>query len=135
MEGGERVRKMSGLIFGVVCIGLLGSLLAVRNREQEIDESFVQQVPQSIEAESSSEEGKKEIEMIALAEDQEEAEKIAELYGIELSSFSEGVAVYTTDKDPQDLKETGDINGYPTLTVNNAYHQLKEFTREADADQ
>lgn len=133
MEGGERLRRMGGLIFGVLCIGLLGGLLASCNTKREVDENFIQQIPQFNETENSSEDENIEIELIALAKDQEEAEKIAELYGIELDSFSEGVAVYTTDKDPQDLKELGDINGYPTLTVNNTFYQLKEFTDEDDS--
>ncbi len=100
--------------------------------------SVQQMMPQLIETETesenaannSAEEKQKEIELIALAEDQEEAEEIAKLYGIELSSFSDGVAVFTTDKDLQELKELEDLNGYPTLTVNSNSHQLKEFTNE-----
>ena len=130
---------MSTLLFGVVCIGLFGSLLVSCNSKREVDMSSVQQMmPQLIETETesenaannSAEEKKKEIELIALAEDQEEAEEIAKLYGIELSSFSDGVAVFTTDKDLQELKELEDLNGYPTLTVNSNSHQLKEFTNE-----
>ncbi len=130
--------RMSTL-FGVVCIGLFGSLLVSCNSKREVDMSSVQQMmPQLIETETesenaannSAEEKQKEIELIALAEDQEEAEEIAKLYGIELSSFSDGVAVFTTDKDLQELKELEDLNGYPTLTVNSNSHQLKEFTNE-----
>ena len=131
--------RMSTLLFGVVCIGLFGSLLVSCNSKREGDMSSVQQMmPQLIETETesenaannSAEEKQKEIELIALAEDQEEAEEIAKLYGIELSSFSDGVAVFTTDKDLQELKELEDLNGYPTLTVNSNSHQLKEFTNE-----
>lgn len=132
MKGGECVHRMSGFLFGVICIGLFGSLL-VACSSRELDDSFVQQVPHFAETEQSSQDEKKETELIALAQDQEEAEEIAELYGIELLSFSDGVAVFTTDKELQDLMETGDINGYPTLTVNNAHYQLKEFTNETDA--
>jgi len=130
---------MSTLLFGVVCIGLFGSLLVSCNSKREVDMNSVQQMmPQLIETETesenaannSAEEKQKEIELIALAEDQEEAEEIAKLYGIELSSFSDGVAVFTTDKDLQELKELEDLNGYPTLTVNSNSHQLKEFTNE-----
>ena len=130
---------MSTLLFGVVCIGLFGSLLVSCNSKREVDMSSVQQMmPQLIETETesenaannSAEEKQKEIELIALAEDQEEAEEIAKLYGIELSSFSDGVAVFTTDKDLQELKELEDLNGYPTLTVISNSHQLKEFTNE-----
>lgn len=131
--------RMSTLLFGVVCIGLFGSLLVSCNSKREVDMNSVQQMmPQLIETETesenaannSAEEKQKEIELIALAEDQEEAEEIAKLYGIELSSFSDGVAVFTTDKDLQELKELEDLNGYPTLTVNSNSHQLKEFTNE-----
>ncbi|MCI8972164.1 MAG: hypothetical protein HFH79_01020 [Lachnospiraceae bacterium] len=126
---------MGTLLFGVVCIGLFGSLLVSCNGKRKVDMDSVQQMmPQFIETENeterSSEEKPKELELIALAEDQEEAEKIAALYGIELSSFSDGVAVFTTDKDLNELKELEDINGYPTLTVNSNSHQLKEFTPE-----
>ncbi len=127
--------RMGTLLFGVVCIGLFGSLLVSCNGKRKVDMDSVQQMmPQFIETENeterSSEEKPKELELIALAEDQEEAEKIAALYGIELSSFSDGVAVFTTDKDLNELKELEDINGYPTLTVNSNSHQLKEFTPE-----
>lgn len=53
--------------------------------------------------------------LTALAEDLEEAEKIADLYGIELDSYSYGVAVYLTDKDVQELISMGEENDYPTL--------------------
>lgn len=126
------MHRISGLILGAICIGLFGSLLVACNGRQKVDENSIQQIPQYIETESPSEDDKKEIELIALAENQQEAEKIAELYGIELSSFSDGVAVYITDKDPQELTELGEINGYPALSVNNSYYQLKEFTSEID---
>lgn len=84
--------RMGALLFGVVCIGLFGSLLVSCNGKRKVDMDSVQQMmPQFIETENeterSSEEKPKELELIALAEDQEEAEKIAALYGIELSSF------------------------------------------------
>ena len=126
---------MGALLFGVVCIGLAGSLLVACNSKRKVDENFVQQMPQFTETESSSENEKKELELIALAENQEDAEKIAELYGITLSSFANGVAVFTTDKEFQELQELGDINGYPTLTVNNSSYQLKELTIETDTGQ
>lgn len=61
----------------------------------------------------------------ALAEDLEEAEKIADLYGIELESYSYGVAVYVTDKDVQELITMGEENDYPTLAPN---HKDKLYT-------
>lgn len=55
-------------------------------------------------------------ELIALADTREEAEEIAELYEIDLSSYSYGVATYTTDKNTQELIELGAEKGYPALT-------------------
>lgn len=58
-------------------------------------------------------------ELVALADTREEAEEIAELYGIELSAYSYGVATYTAaGKNIQELMALGEENGYPTLTIN-----------------
>ena len=51
----------------------------------------------------------------------EEAEKIAELYGITLISYENKVAVYLTDKDIQELIRMGKEKGYPTIDVNYNY--------------
>lgn len=59
------------------------------------------------------------IELTAFADTEEEAQRIAELYQIELQSFSEGVAAYTTDKDPNVLIAMGQEQGYPLLYENN----------------
>lgn len=68
--------------------------------------------------ESSENDGSTTTELTALADNQEEAEEIAELYGIELSSYSYRVATYTTDKNPQELIELGIENEYPALIQN-----------------
>ena len=68
--------------------------------------------------ESSENDGSTTTELTALADNQEEAEEIAALYGIELSSYSYGVATYTTDKNPQELIELGIENEYPALIQN-----------------
>ncbi len=63
-------------------------------------------------------------ELVALAETEEEAKAIAEQYGIELVSFSYGVATFHTEEDPQDVIARGEKNGWPTLSLNrevNAY--------------
>jgi len=61
------------------------------------------------------EEGK---ELMSLAENREEALKIAELYGVELVSYSYGVAVYHTDENPQDVIRRGSDNGWPLIEIN-----------------
>ncbi len=56
--------------------------------------------------------------LMALAGTQEEAQELAQLYGIELFSYEEGVALYATDKDPYEVMEEGNRKGYPPLSVN-----------------
>ena len=61
------------------------------------------------------------VSMVALADTKEEAERIADLYGITLVSFDYGVAVYETTKDPQELIELGEKNQYPAIGINNTF--------------
>lgn len=63
-----------------------------------------------------------ETELTALADSQEEADEIAQLYGIELKSYSYGVAVFTTEEDPQELMQLGQEKGYPRLEYNYTAH-------------
>lgn len=55
-------------------------------------------------------------QLTALADTQEEAQEIADLYGIELKSYSYGVATYTTDKNLREIFDLGLENNYPELT-------------------
>lgn len=57
-------------------------------------------------------------QLTALADNLEEAQEIADLYGIELDSYSYGVAAYSTDKDISELLRLGEENDYPTLSPN-----------------
>lgn len=57
-------------------------------------------------------------ELIALVSTQGEAEETARLYGIDLVSFFDGVAVYSTTRDLSVLSELGAQNGYPALEPN-----------------
>lgn len=65
--------------------------------------------------ESADGESEEATQLTALAEDLQEAERIADLYDIELDSFSYGVATYITDKDAKELMDLGEENDYPTL--------------------
>lgn len=56
--------------------------------------------------------------LMAMVETEDEAEKIAEQYGIELVSFSDGVAVYQTDEKIADVIDRGREQGYPQLYMN-----------------
>lgn len=57
-------------------------------------------------------------ELYALAETEEEAQKLAELYGIELVDFSDGVATFHTEENPHKVIERGIQNGWPRIEVN-----------------
>ena len=59
-----------------------------------------------------------EEELMALVETEEEAQSIAEQYGIEFVSYSDGVAVYKAEEDPAVVIARGEENGYPPLYLN-----------------
>lgn len=57
-------------------------------------------------------------QLMALVETEDEAQEIAKQYGIELVSFSEGVATYKTEEDPNEVITRGEENGYPPIYIN-----------------
>ena len=57
-------------------------------------------------------------ELFTLTETEEEARRIAELYGIELVSFEYGVAAFHTEEDPAEVVERGRENGWPPIEIN-----------------
>lgn len=61
-------------------------------------------------------------ELIALADSEEAAKEIAELYGIELKRHENGVAVFVTKENPADVIKRGEENGWPTVSVNTIIH-------------
>lgn len=56
--------------------------------------------------------------LLYLAETREAADEIASLYGIELVSYEDGLAVYYTDEDPRNVILRGEENGWPQLSPN-----------------
>ena len=59
-----------------------------------------------------------ECPLIAAVETLEEAQSIADLYGIELVDWSFSVASYYTDEDPEEVIGRGRENGWPELSLN-----------------
>lgn len=59
-------------------------------------------------------------ELVATADSQEEAQQIAEMYGITLVKYEYGAATYTTTDDPQAVIAYGKAKGYPSLSINNS---------------
>ncbi|MBD5518425.1 MAG: hypothetical protein HDR07_08020 [Lachnospiraceae bacterium] len=56
--------------------------------------------------------------LMALTETEEEAQGIAEQYGIDLVSFENGLALYQTNEDPFEVIARGEKNGYTKLSIN-----------------
>ena len=63
-------------------------------------------------------------QLMASAENLEEAQKLAELYGIELVDYGYRVALFRTDEDPRAVIQRGKENGWPELSLN---HTAKAF--------
>ncbi len=59
--------------------------------------------------------------LLALVDSREDAEKIAELYGITLDSVNAGLAKFTTDQDILELIKLGRKNGWPEVQPNYLY--------------
>lgn len=59
-----------------------------------------------------------ENQLMALVETEDEAEVIAEQYGIELVSFADGVAAFRTEEDPHEVIARGEENGFTQLYLN-----------------
>lgn len=56
--------------------------------------------------------------LISRASSREEAQEVAQLYGITLLDFSHGAALYHTEEDPREVIRRGRENGWPELTLN-----------------
>ncbi len=61
-------------------------------------------------------------ELLCMADSEEEAKRIAELYQIELIRYGDGVAVFHTEEDPRAVIERGVKESLPGLSINrNSY--------------
>ena len=69
---------------------------------------------------SVSEEG----QLMGFAESQEDAEALAELYGIELVDFGYQIALFRTQENPREVIRRGRENGWPELSIN---HTMRAF--------
>lgn len=57
-------------------------------------------------------------QLLGAAASREEAENLAELYGITLVKFQNGLARFHTEEDPKEVIRRGKENGWPELTLN-----------------
>lgn len=61
-------------------------------------------------------------ELYCYAESKEQAEEIAEAYGIELVHFGNSIAAFHTEEDPFEVIRRGEKEGLPTLSPNMVNH-------------
>lgn len=55
--------------------------------------------------------------LVCSAETEEQAQAIAELYGIELVDYQHGLALYLTEEDPYTVIKRGRDQGWPELSL------------------
>ena len=65
-------------------------------------------------------------ELLCMAEDEAEAMRIAELYGIELADWNGDahIAVFHTEENPYEVIKRGKEQGFPTIEINYINHAL-----------
>lgn len=56
--------------------------------------------------------------LLTMADSREEAEALAQQYGIELVAYESGVATFFTEEDPNAVIQRGIQNGWPELSLN-----------------
>ena len=57
-------------------------------------------------------------QLMAMAQTLEDAQALAELYGIELVDFSYQIAMFRTQENPWEVIRRGQENGWPELSIN-----------------
>ena len=65
-------------------------------------------------------------ELFASVESEDAAKEIAGLYGIQLVSFEDGVAVYHTSSDPESVVANGAENKWPPVEINYVVTGIKQ---------
>jgi hypothetical protein len=107
IEDGKREDDMgAGNISGSIKPSVSGSIISIDDGEEDMLTGMIS---------SNTAKGK---ELMALVSSEEEALKIAELYGIEFVDFELGVACYHTEEDPSTVVQRGIDNGWPLVEVN-----------------
>lgn len=59
-----------------------------------------------------------ENQLVGIVDTEEQAQEIAEQYGITLVSYEYGIAVYHTQENPLEVISRGQESGYPALSLN-----------------
>ena len=54
-------------------------------------------------------------QLMALVDSEEEAQELAELYGVDFMNYSYGVAMFSTEEEPDEVIKRGVENGWKPL--------------------
>lgn len=96
------------IVFAVVLLLGLGAAFWLRPKEIEVPLESLPIEPM----------GQGDLELLCMVDTEEEAEKLAEDYEIELLSYDRKIAVFQTDKTYEEIVEIGKDKGLPELSIN-----------------
>lgn len=113
---GKRILTITIGIVGIVVLVIVGWYIMFMNFG--IGPKFPFLKTQEMEMDSLEHMTVADNSLMSEAETEEEAQEIAEQYGIELISFENGLALYHTEEDPFEVIARGQENGYPQLSMN-----------------
>lgn len=121
-EGRQQVNRKSKIVFGaivlIVAVAIVLVIVLKKNAKVFVEgENLMNVVEQN---------NSEKLQLTCLVDSQQEAEEIAEAYGIEFIRFDYGVAEFQSDKSYDELTEYGKKNGLKQLSINHEQHILKE---------
>ena len=107
-------KKLMYLVFIIAIVIVVIAIGVIVMRKSSLDEEAYDLSASTIEAPHAHG------ELIGSAKSEEDANRIAELYGIRLIDYSYGMALYETidGEDELEVIKRGKENGYPELSLN-----------------
>lgn len=106
---------MLGIITAAFSIGLVSCGIKPKEIEAVSSPAVIEHSDEAASTQAESAEGE---ELVCLAATREDAQKIADMYGITLVTFDQGVATFHTEDNPADIIAMGAEKGYPPLELN-----------------
>lgn len=113
---GKRILTITIGIVGIVVLVIVGWYVMFVHFGRGPTFPFL--LTANVELESANAMQLAENPLMAIADSEEAAEEIAELYGITLVTCENGIAVYQTEEDPMQVISRGQENNYPQLSLN-----------------
>lgn len=121
-EGRQQVNRKSKIVFGAIVLIVAVAIVLVIVLKKNVKVFVEGENLMNVVEQNNSE----KLQLTCLVDSQQEAEEIAEAYGIEFIRFDYGVAEFQSDKSYDELTEYGKKNGLKQLSINHEQHILKE---------